>query len=566
MKQGKKILSFFMAVMMLLGCSKMAWADSAAQHVITITNEKAGHVYEAYQIFRGDLDKENKVLSNVSWGQGVDGEGLLAALKEQDAYQDCSSAKDVADVLREYGDDSASLDAFAKTAELYLSETVAGTSEETASPYTISVTGDGYYLIKDSGEIGEGDAYTKFMLQVVRDVKVEAKAEAPSLEKKIVEKTGLVDANSAAVGDQVEFQLRSKVPAMDGYEKYFFVAHDTLGEGLTFQPDTVVVKMGEKTLSGDAYEIVTEDTEDGCSFEIVWKNFIQYKNQAGAQITVTYKALVNQNAEMGNIGNANHAHLEYSNNPNVTQDGNPENPDKPGVGDPVGVTPDDVTITYLTGIELLKVSDGEDPLPLQGASFTITGEKLNQLKVIKGVYKENAAGTYYKLKDGTYTETAPLEETKDRYESTETVYLLETVTEWVNAKETVSATATVDANGALEFQGLAAGTYEIKEIVAPNGYNLLEKPIQVEIQCKIPEKIDNGFEEAEWKYSIRGAFTQEEQTTEDGWIHLTVVNKSGAVLPSTGGMGTGLFTLIGIGAAAAAIGMQLRKKRRNEVR
>lgn len=564
MRQMKKIFSFLLAVVMLLGCSMTTLADSTAQHVITITNEKAGHVYETYQIFKGDLDTGKTILSNIEWGDGVDGESLLAALQEEEDYSSCESAQDVADVLKGYGDDSGTLEAFAEKAELYLNGNAAGVSTEEKSPYTISVTGDGYYLVKDAGEIGQGDAYTKFILQVVRDIEVEAKADAPTLEKNIVEDTGLKEASSASVGDTVEYLLTSKVPEMDGYEKYFFVVHDTLDEGLDFDADSVEIKIGDTAIEASGYDIVTEDLDDTCTFEIIFKNFIQYKEQAGDIISVSYSATVNQDAVIGSVGNANKAHLEYSNNPNVTQEGDSENPDRPGIGDQTGEAPDDITITYITGIELIKIDDSEDELRLQGAVFTITGEKLNQMRVMKGVYTEDETGTYYKLKDGTYTENAPLEETKDRYESTEVLYTLETVTEWVDARETVNTTATVDINGELHFHGLAAGTYEIEEITAPNGYNLLEKPIQIEITLDAPDEIENGYEEAEWKYSISGAFTQEEQTAEDGVVQLSVVNKSGAVLPSTGGAGIYMFYLLGICAAVAAIVRNIHKKRVNE--
>lgn len=566
MRKGKKLISFLLAWILLLGYSMTTTADATAKHTITIINEKAGHVYQAYQIFKGDLDTGKTILSNIEWGEGVDGDSLLAALQEQEAYRTCTAAKDVADVLKGYGDDSEALETFAETAERYLSETIAGTSAETESPYTISVTGDGYYLVKDAGEIGQGDAYTKFILRVVKDVQVKAKADAPILEKHIVDETGLVEANSASVGDKVEYLITSRVPAMDGYEKYFFVVHDNLDDGMTFLSDTVQVKVGDQTLSTTDYDLLTDETEDNCTFEIVFHNFIQYKEKAGAAVSISYQACVNKQAEMGNIGNANRAHLEYSNNPNVAQEGSPDHPDKPGIGDVTGVTPDDITITYITGLELLKVTDGEEQLPLQGAVFAITGDRLNQMKVTKGVYTEDAQGSYYKLKDGTYTEQAPLDETRDRYESEDKLYVLETVTEWTEGKETVHGEAAVDINGELRFYGLAAGTYQIREIIAPNGYNLLENPIEVEITLCVPETIEDGLEEAEWKYSVKGAFTQEEQTAEDGMIHLTVVNKAGTILPSTGGNGIYVFYLIGILAAITAIVHNLRQKQRNEAR
>ena len=562
MKHMKKGISFLIAVLLIIGSSINVLADAAANHVITITNEKAGHVYEAYQIFKGDLDTTKTILSNIQWGAGVDGISLLADLKEQEMYGACNSAADVAEVLVGFGDDSEALEAFAKKADLYLTSVVAGASNEKTSPYTIPVTGDGYYLIKDSEDPGAGDAYTKFILQVVRDVEVEAKADAPSLEKFIVEDGEQTEANNVSVGDRVNYVITSNVPDMDGYEKYFFVVHDTFAQGLTFEEGSVSVSVGGQNLEKSAYQVITDDLEDNCTFEIIFKDFIQYKEQAGAAITVSYSALVNQDAVIGTIGNTNRAHLQYSNNPNVAQNGTEGNPDKPGFGDVTGVTPDEVTISYLTGIELIKIDDSENPNRLQGAEFKISGEKLNQVKIVKGVFTEDESGTYYKLKDGTYTETAPLESTMDRYESAETMYVYEDVVEWITVTEEVDTTAMVGLNGELHFHGLAAGIYTIEEMAAPNGYNLLSEPITVEITFSAPEEVATGEETAQWKYTVSGAMTQKETIAENGKVQFSVINKAGIVLPSTGGAGVYAFYVIGIGLAVATIIVDTRKNRK----
>lgn len=561
----KKLWSIVLAVLLMMGSTMTAFADAAAQHVITITNEKAGHVYEAYQIFKGDLDTSKNILSNVEWGTGIDGFSFLTALKEIEMYQACENAKDVAEVLTGFGDDSEALDAFAQEAGNYLTGTAAGKSTEEESPYTIPVTGDGYYLIMDSETVEEGDAYTKFMIQVVNDVTVEAKADAPGLEKKIVEEGEYVDTNTVSVGDTVEYCITSRVPQMDGYDKYFFVVHDTLDEGFTFQPETVVIKVGEQELNSSAYQIISEDIKDNCSFEIVFKDFIQYKEQTDAQIMITYSAVVDSDAVIGNLGNGNKAHLEYSNNPNVDQKGETENPDRPGFDDVTGATPDDVTISYITGIELIKVDNSEIPVRLQGAEFRITGEKLNQIKVKKGVFTEDENGAYYKLKDGTYTTTAPVTETTDRYESIQVKYVYSDVTEWVTVREDVDTTAMVGLNGELHFYGMAAGSYVIEEITAPNGYNLLEETINVEITADLPETVTDGTEEVLWKYTVSGAMNQEESIAENGTIQLSVVNKAGLVLPSTGGAGAYGFYIIGAGIAVLAIVADMRKNRKNHM-
>lgn len=92
MKRMKKIVSMLLAVIMVLGMSLTVIAADNDSHKITVTqneNDKTEHTYEAYQIFAGDLaEKEGKkVLSNIIWGSGVNGDALLTALKADPAFK-----------------------------------------------------------------------------------------------------------------------------------------------------------------------------------------------------------------------------------------------------------------------------------------------------------------------------------------------------------------------------------------------------------------------------------------------------------------------------------------------
>ena len=564
----KKIASILLVLMLVLTMAAPALADGETKHTITITNTKSGHTYSAYQVFEGDITGGK--LTNIDWGTGVNGTALLTALKElkDSPYADCSTAEDVADVLAGFKNDSEQLDAFAEVVGKHL-VTVAGTSTETqgetSSTYTISVTGDGYYFVKDTGtSVAEGDAYTKYILRVVGDVKVAAKAKAPTLEKKIVEGEDEVDANNASIGDKVNYKLTSKVPDMDGYDKYFFIVNDTLSKGLTFNDD-VKITIDGKTLTEDTdYTVTKESAVDvdnnvtGTSIKIVFKNFIQHKNLKDKAIVITYSATLNENAVIGNTGNPNTASLTYSNNPNVENKGQEGNENEPDVNIPTGKTPEDTVITYVTGIELTKVNEAGDRL--EGAEFKITGTKLNKVKIIRDTFTVAEDGTYYKLKNGTYTETEPTDETKENY-ADENKYKLEKVVTWNTETVKVSATATVGSDGVLRFEGLGEGTYVIEEIKAPDGYNKLKDNITVVITCTEPAEIISGAETANWKYAVSGAVTVAETVATNGIITLTVVNKAGAVLPVTGGMGTTIFYVLG-GLLIVAAGVALITRRR----
>ena len=562
----KKIASILLVLMLVLTMAAPALAEGGTTHTITITNTKSGHTYSAYQVFQGDITGGK--LTNITWGNGVDGAALLAELKTLTAYEDCTSAEDVADVLASFDNDSEELDAFAEVVGKHLATaagTLTETKDETSSTYTISVTGDGYYFVKDAdNSVAEDDAYTKYILRVVGDVKVAAKAKAPTLEKKIVEGEDEVDANNASIGDKVNYKLTSKVPDMDGYDKYFFIVNDTLSKGLTFNDDVKITIDGKTLIKDTDYTVTKGNAVDadndvtGTSIKIVFNDFLKYKSQKGKAIVITYSATLNEDAVIGNTGNPNTASLTYSNNPNVENKGQEGNENEPDVNIPTGKTPEDTVITYVTGIELTKVNEAGDRL--EGAEFKITGTKLNKVKIIRDTFTVAEDGTYYKLKNGTYTETEPTDETKENY-ADENKYKLEKVVTWNTETVKVSATATVGSDGVLRFEGLGEGTYVIEEIKAPDGYNKLKDNITVVITCTEPAEIISGAETATWKYTVSGAVTVDETEATNGIITLTVENKAGAVLPSTGGMGTTIFYVLG-GLLIVAAGVALITRRR----
>lgn len=89
-----------------------------------------------------------------------------------------------------------------------------------------------------------------------------------------------------------------------------------------------------------------------------------------------------------------------------------------------------------------------------------------------------------------------------------------------NAAETI---VTTDASGKFTIQGLAPGTYELVEKEAPKGYNKLSAPVKITI----------------------GSAGEVSYNTETNAIWVKVENKTGSILPSTGGMGTTLFYIFG---------------------
>lgn len=539
MKATKRIFSVFLTCVLAFTMAfAMGLTASAADYTITIT-KPAGDIdrtYEAYQIFQGNLD--GSTLSDIEWGTGIDGAAFLTELKKNASFTSCTDAKTVAEKLAAFTNDSDEAVAFAKLAGKFLT-----TATATSSAGKITVPA-GYYLLKDVTTVAH-DALSLNILKVVKDVEVNPKADHPTVDKKIGTdiSTG-VAANEATIGDKVPFVIASKVPQMQGYTKYFFVLNDSMTAGLTYNRD-VAIKIGTTTLAPTAYDVTYDDTAN--TMKIVIKNFIQYKSEAGKDIVVTYSATLNENADLTQAGNKNTVKLTYSNNPNVDYKGDNE----PDSTDPVGETPEHVTVTYSTKLQLTKVNGADHNEKLEGVEFQITGTSI-KTAVSKGEYfKQDAAGTYYQLKDGTFTETDPTTETGSKYVSTSVKYAKVTDTTEQTNMQKVTASGTTDKNGLITFEGLGAGTYFITELKTKSGYNLLTAPITVVITAT------PGTTSCTWTATMNGA----PATFEENMVKLTVENNKGSVLPITGGIGTTIFYVIGGLLVCGAAVMAITKKK-----
>ncbi len=447
----------------------------------------------------------------------------------------------------------------------------------------------GYYLV--SGNVKSTDGATADIASAIAITNAEptgtinVKADAPHLDKTITS-DNLIDndENTASIGDTVNFKIETTVPDLTGFdENYFYIVHDTLSAGLTLVDTNnagFTVKIGSDTLARDTdadgngkydtnntgYYVTTEGTTN---IKIVFKDFLQYKgdydenshtflgSHEGQKITIEYAAKVNDEAVIGNDGNTNTAKLQYSNNPNAEGTGKPNTPDEPQDDDVTGVTPDDTTKTYVTGIELEKIDGQDSSKKLQGVVFTIKGEKLNDIKetTYERFVEVASGGTYYLLTDGTYTETAPNDQTADKYVegiSATAKYKKETGKAFSKAAaDKVEYTATTDANGRISFTGLNAGTYTITEIKTNDGYNLLSSPIEIVIGTR---QEDDHF--AAFTFSKDGE-APSETVNANKLYEFQVENNTGTQLPSTGGIGTTIFYVVGailvIGAGVVLI-------------
>ncbi len=638
MKRIKRIASLLLALVMVIAMALPVMAADNNTHKITVTQnaaDKTEHTYDAYQIFKGDLAEkdEKKVLSNIEWGAGVNGDALLKALKadntfnvvgegeaKTNAFANCKTAAQVAEVLggEAFGssdvENSTLTDAFARVAENNLTDKVAGTVTGKGK-VEITVTGSGYYLVKDqNGTVDTANgAYTRFMLEVVGDATATVKSDVPSGDKKVyIDDVTTGDANNASIGSHVSYEITSKVPNHVGYNYYYFIMNDTLSEGLTFDgASSVAVKVGNVTLEQNKdYYVYTENVTPK-TFRLAFADITKY--DVGANIVVTYSATVNDKAVVGTTGNPNTWNLQYSNNPDDTFDGKrPDGEKTPGLpadetAEALGQTPDEKTLTYVTELDITKYANSveEDHL-LEGAEFTLTGKSKQVVLNTVDYYKASKTGTYYLLLDGTYTETAPtgtgyveigvgtestttgyikdasgnyviptdtddyngetlyklVKGTADKYADVNTKYEKKTTTETTYVDADVSIELTTGADGKISFKDLGAGTYTLTETVTPAGFNTLE-PITIVIGFEGPDKVSDGTEKCTWTMTWNGKNVTDNG---NGIFAQDVINNSGSLLPSTGGIGTTIFYVVGaILVIGAGVMLVVKKRMSREV-
>ena len=590
MKMTRKIMALALCLIMVFGLAVTASAGSLGGVVHTHTikiSSRDGYEFTAYQIFKGDLD-EKGTLSNIEWGNGVDGAALLAELKATypGVYgSSVNDAEDVATVLaKDTKDDNDTAKAFADIAAKHVIESE-GYPE--TSKHSIDVKGDGYYLVVNTKvPAGENVHYSRHMLEVVRDVQVSHKGTFPTVEKKILEGTDRVTVNEASIGDSVSYELVGTLPNnLSDYDSYFYRFSDTLSKGLTYNNDVVILIDGYNVTEyfykhASAYDAITGTTiqfsvKDILALELIDDvDPITDGNQKlnlvggleGSKIIVRYSATLNENAVVAVAGNPNVVKLEYSNNPN--EDGEPSTtpPDgsEPTPDSPIGVTPEHKVETFTTKLAIQK-TDGTGA-PLTGAEFHLTGTGVNVVLIQGKFYRLAEAGetpTWYKLVDGTYTQAAPvtaddpstpdIDEKNDQYYANPSApeYIEETVyTADSQGANPVDIMAFVDDNGKLIFTGLGAGDYVLTETVTPKGFNTID-PIEFKITFNATDKKFRSDNTA-----INVGQDETDDTTYNS-LYTTVVNHAGSTLPSTGGIGTTLFYVIGgllfVGAAVLLV-------------
>ena len=500
MKYMKKLITLLAVLTLALAMAVPAFAETTTT-TYTITINNGTGTYAAYQIFKGDLHE--KTLSNIEWGDNVTDEGRTKFGNAADKAKTITTEADAK--------------AFAVEVAKYLTDPAAGTGTD-----SITVSGPGYYLIKNTS-VGEGEVFTDYILRVVGDVKVNPKSGKPTLDKQIRHNEtglwGVVGDNQ--IGDTVEFRTLTTVPIVSGYTQYAYVIHDEMSAGLTSNVrsnEDVTIKVNDETVLDKNYYTVTVDEVNTNKFTVtvdVLNAIKDGKMVEGNTLYTYYTGILNEKAKVYNDGKQdNKAYLEYSNNPHDNKTTNK--------------TPEKVVYDWTFKMGVKKV-DGADGTPLTDAKFVLSKNGNCSLGTIGD--------------DGTPSTTTDLINLIENSDGSYTV---------APAGYNGSVVNVMTA-GDITINGLDDATvYYLYETKAPAGYNRLTAAVRFEITATYSDAGDNCT-------SVTATVNNDVQSS----VSVNVRNNKGSTLPSTGGIGTTLFYVIGGGLMAVAAVLLVTKKRMN---
>lgn len=531
MKSMKKLLSLVLAMMLVLAMGSTAMAApedeaNAGTGKITIDNaipsteasegvEAKTVTYTIYEMFK--LESYDSATNAYLYTVKEDWKDFVAENGTGSAYVGVNDDGYVVWKNTDTGNNTDVTKAFAAAAAQYIEDKgLSGITQKAPvgpADGTVSVEFTelelGYYLVgSTSGVLCSLDTTNP-------DVVIKDKNEKPVIEKEIKQPT-------VSIGEKVDYEIRVSVASYPA--KY--VVHDKMNAGLSFgvaEDGTVLGEVtgitvlpqgaaegetGTAATEGIDYTVKTEGLTDGCDFEVIFSDDFCNSLVQGSTILVKYTATVNENATLvveADKDNPlkNEAHLQYGPNGEFT------------------TTPDEAT-PKIFDLEINKI-DGRNRKALAGAEFSLSRV---DTPATEGVDETTVGVTFEKPEGETY------------YQVTGT------------GEATILA---VDENGKLELKGLAAGTYYLTETKAPDGYNILKEPVKIVIDE------DGNVKVSSKTLNDDGTYGDEAMSDVTGAV--IVENNTGVELPSTGGIGTTIFYVLG-GILVVGAGILLVVKKR----
>ncbi|MGN0361529.1 MAG: isopeptide-forming domain-containing fimbrial protein [Bilifractor sp.] len=384
---------------------------------------------------------------------------------------------------------------------------------------------DGQSII--GGTVKAGDKYT------INGTSSYAKSTDETSGKKVNPGKSATNPNDngedAAIGDTIPFELTGLIPSYSKqYTTVTYTISDLMDNGLTLDASSIKVSVGGTAVdaSGTTYLVTTHDHSFEISFVQDYIRGLADKEADGRKVKVTYNATLNANATLNFDANNNKATFTYTNKPD-------------------GSTTSEEHKTY----QYTFAIDGN----INGSQKLINRKGHELIKVNE---KGEPVSEPQWIDDGTVETT--IENGLANAEFTLT-----------NNTTKKVYTATTDANGYFNgFTGLDAGTYTLVETKAPKGYSVNTTKHTVVISASYN---DDGTLK-DYSITIDGKNTSHYTatyesgevktiTTTDKLVTTYIKNTKMNSLPSTGGMGTYLFTALGAAIIAVALGLYFHGKK-----
>ena len=481
MKHARKLASLLLALVMVFALATTAFAaetGTTTTGTITVANPVEGRTYTAYKIFDVvyDTNAENGHYSYTIDSSTNEWYGTVSAYAQDPAHGLTLTQVNGGDTYVVTTGNGFRAPDFAVALKAAVNGKTGRPLSGDANAVSVSDLPLGYYFVSsDTGALCN-------LTTTNPSVTIHDKNDMPF--EKVVDKT------NADVGQIVTYTITGKVPDYTGFETYTYEIFDTMSDGLTFDRDSLRVKVGGVLTSpGDnTYDTTTTSASltrvDQIKLTFHVKNF-----NIGDPIEVTYKCTVNENA-IAVVSN-NKATLTYSNNPTDSESKT--------------TTPEKIVKVYTSKIVIDKYETGSKTTKLPGAEFVLYKEVTTDAGSSPMYYKWNKT---------------------------------DKKVDWVADKAAATVVTTNDA-GEATFGGLADGTYKLEETKAPAGYNPLTAPVEVE---------------------VAGSTTDTTKLS----VTAEVENKTGTTLPSTGGMGTTVFYVLGAVLVMGAVVLLVTKKRMSD--
>ena len=518
MKKMRKLFAVLLTLAMVLGMSMTTFAAATPsandKATATVRNVEATATVTAYQItkanystngFTGYSAVDGVTLANVLRPTSdeitaiVNNSTLLNSLPKQSMTTTATEG---------LGDFTASL------APGYWVVIVNGTVKEVYNPMLVGV----YYSKDGSDNTMTSDPVDANSNWTLETTGAWAKSTSPSITKEIVNPgSGNSKGDDVAIGDTVNFKITTTIPSYsDQYKTVTVKISDTLSAGLKLNADSI--KINGAAVSANMGTLTTRT--DG--FDFVVKS--EYaKANGGKELVVTYSAELTSDAAINFDPNTNTATLEYTNNPDGTVD---------------KTTDKTYTYTFAIGANL---SATEGLTKVDTKQIIKVDENGNVISTVTEKSETPVSGKTEVLKGATFRLTN---------NTTEKVY-----------------TATTDVNGSLTFKGLDAGTYTLVETDAPEGFTLdtTEHTVVISATYNADGTLDTYTITIDGKATSTYTAVYDKGTITEitGSTTVTrITNTTLGELPSTGGIGTTIFTIAGCIVMITAAGLFFATRRK----